>query len=791
MIKRPLVWMTVAFVLGICMGDEGFRALRVIFLVCFLVVLTIASAFIPGFLKKEYFLWILPALFIVGGARYRAETAPTPLEAYFDGESKIVAEGIVAEVTVYEDYVRLWVKKAHVKGFKEPEAGDCEYTELPGCYGLLAYTEEEIKPGYRVQMTGTVQELNRAENPGQYDEESYWSAKGVCARINAEEVKTGEDTYGMIKRWIAERRIQISEGIEAALPAKEAGIIKAMLLADKGALDEDTRTLYQKTGLSHVLAVSGMHFSLLAMGCYQLLRKIKAGAKLSLVAGCLLVVFYGLLTGFGVSVQRAAIMLLMSFLAWLPGKTYDAPTALSLSAVVILVQQPLQLFQAGFLLSFGAVLGILLFTDYFQKCRLGWIGASAATQLVLIPVLLWFFYEVPVYALLFNLVLLPFMSLLLVLAVLIGVGALFFPAAAGFFAGGAYYMLQFYEWVCRLNEYLPGNMFCYGRPEKWELAAYYGLLLGFVILCRRLPKKRSLLYLAVFSVFLLPGRKDVMVSYLAVGQGDCAVIQSGTMTVLVDAGGSVKNGAERILIPFLQYHGDTQVEYVFLSHADNDHYCMLSELFEQMEAGECEIVLERLVMPAAGEDEEKYIQLVAQAEKAGVKVLYMARGDMLKLTGMEIYCLAPERAQDGLGTNENSSCLLVETAGCRYLFTGDMDAAAEREMLAWLASVDTVQMSGSHILAEKEPMSEKKRTTILKVAHHGSRYSSSTELLGWLRPEYAVISCSETNRYGHPHAETQERLKEAGAQQYITWESGAVLVRENERGVEVTEYRKH
>ncbi len=784
--------MTVAFVLGICMGSDEYRILRVIFLICFLVVLAIASFFIPGFIKREYFLCVLPVLFVAGGMRYRAETAVTLLEPYLNVKNRITAEGVVAGVTVYEEYVRILVEDAHVwiSDMSETENSEKEYAELPGQYSFLAYTEEEIKPGYRVRITGTVQSLNRAANPGQYDEEGYWSAKGVCARINTETVQVGADTYGVVKRWIAERKSQIGKGIETALPEKEAGVLKAMLLADTGALDEDTRALYQKTGLSHVLAVSGMHFSLLAMGCYQLLRRIKAGAKLSLVAGCLIVVFYGMLTGFGVSVQRAAIMLLMSFLAWIPGKTYDAPTALSLSAVVILVQQPLQLFQAGFLLSFGAVLGILLFSGYFQKCGLGWIGASAATQLVLIPVLLWFFYEVPVYSLLFNLVLLPFMSLLLVLAVLVGMSVLLIPAAAGFFAGGAYYMLQFYEWVCSLNEYLPGNMFSYGRPEKWELMVYYGLLLGFVILCRKLPKKRSLLYLSVFFVFLLSGRKNVVVSYLAVGQGDCAVVQSGTMTVLFDAGGSVKNGAERILIPFLQYHGDTKVEYVFLSHADNDHLCMLSELFEQMEAGECEIALERLVMPAAGDDEEKYRQLVAQAEKVGVKVLYMARGDMLKLTGMEIYCLAPERGQEELGTNENSACLLVKTKRGQYLFTGDMDRGAEREMLTWLASVDTVQMSGSYILAEKESMSEKKKITVLKVAHHGSRYSSSTELLGWLRPEYAVISCGEANRYGHPHAETQERLKETGAQQYITWESGAVLMRESDDGVEVTEYLK-
>ncbi|MBQ9119893.1 MAG: DNA internalization-related competence protein ComEC/Rec2 [Lachnospiraceae bacterium] len=793
MIKRPLLWMAAAFVLGICSGSSNMIGFQLLPVILFLFILIGFSFFFPEFQKRERFLWSLPLLFLGGMLRYQQAQKPEELEAYLQEERSVAVCGVVTERIPYDGYERLVLEKAVVELLGEeteqktaeqwdtPEAEEkeaegeqtAEKKQIRGMYGLVVYVEDaqEVRPGCRIWLTGTLQVLTTPANPGQYDEESYWRAQGVSAKLQAESLRVGENTYGVIRRGMEQLKKKMQAVFQEVLPKKEAGILNAMLLAEKSTLDRDIKELYQQTGISHILAVSGLHFSLIAMGGYRLLKRIRAGAKLSLLLGVLIVLFYGILTGFGVSVQRAAMMLLASFLAWIPGKTYDAPSAMALAAVVILLKEPLQLFQAGFLLSFGAVIGILLFAEYFKNCHLEVIGVSISVQLVLIPVMLWFYYELSVYSILFNLLLLPFMSLLLGLAVAIGTIGLGCIKAAQFLAGGAYYLLNFYEWVCKFNEQLPNPMFCYGRPSAGEIVVYYLLVLVFFLLGRKWQKKRVLWFLGVFLVFLLPGRGDTLrVSYLAVEQGDCAVLQTGELTMLVDAGGSVKNGSERILIPFLKYYGDTRVEYVFLSHADQDHFCMLEELLLLQAEGKQEVVIERLVMPAAGTQEEKYQELVALAKQAGVEVWYQARGERLELGELDIYCLAPEREQETSGTNENSAVLLVKTKRNQYLFTGDVDEAGENKLVAWLTALEAE--------GGREKLLESEKPCILKVAHHGSRYSSGELFLNWAEPELAIVSCGAENRYGHPHSETLERLEAVGAEVLITWESGAVTIEE-------------
>lgn len=780
MVKRPLVLLTLFYLFGILAGKGGVR-----FSILF-PALVIVFFFFPCLTKKyrrETLFFVLPFFCAAGFLMAQRAAAPTALEQYAAVRGEGNVSGTVLSSAEGQNTGRMVLKLTAMDGAPE---------DVAGCR-ILVYTKKEelVAPGSKVSVYGEWMALSRGDNPGQFDEYRYYKAQQIGAKLMSEGVQVEKEKTGGLYAGLWRLRNRMKAVYQKVLPETEAGILEAMLLAEKGGLSQEIKQMYRDAGFSHILAVSGLHLSLLGMGFYKLLKKLRVKSNTAVAAACAMVVLYSMFTGLGIPVVRAAIMLLLALLAAPAGRTYDAPTGLAASALVVLWREPLQLFEAGFLLSFGAVVGILLFSKVFEEFGAKKLSASLGVQLVLLPLLLWFYYEVPVYALLLNLLIVPFLSLLLMLAVLIGLFGSVWLFAGKFFAGGAYVLLKGYEMVCYLNERLPGHNFCYGKPEFWQMVFYYALLLLFYVLCRyflhrKKKGRKCFLFLAVIFLFLckgillgkgiflgkenflgkgnflLPETEGLSVTQLAVGQGDCAVLQKGDTTVLVDAGSSQKNGAERILVPYLKYHGDTVIEYVFLSHTDDDHCSMLLELFDKMAQKKTDVSVETLVMTKAAAQEEKYALLCEKAAAAGVACTVFAAGDMLLLGEEKLICLYPAEGEDAGGANENSMVLALSGRDALWLFTGDI-AQAQEETVA-----EELRRYG--LLGEGKPR-------YLKTAHHGSKYSSCEQLLQCFSGETAIISCGEGNRYGHPHQETLERMQAAGIKPILTWESGAVRSR--------------
>ncbi len=720
-------------------------------------------------------LFLVPLFAAAGFLRISQEGQGVPSEAVPSEKQTCAAVGAVEQAYMGTDGCRLLVRTQTVQ-----TAGVRRQQELL----VLVYAEGEAPcPGSRVALSGQILPLSKADNPGQFDEYEYYRAQGICAKLYADSIRVLSEGRGLRRGfWLLKRKL--SEVFHSVLPEEQAGVLDAMLLAEKGMLSDGVKELYRDSGLSHTLVVSGLHLSMLGLGFYRLLRRLRLGANASMAAAGGMVLCFCGFAGTGIPVVRAAVMLLMSLFSGMFGKTYDAPTGLAAAALLVLLGQPLQLFQAGFLLSFGAVAGILIFQPLFERMGLARIGSSLSVQLVLTPVTLWFFYELPVYSVFLNLVILPFLSLLLMLGLLTGAGGILYPGIGRFFAGGVNAILNGYEAVCRLNESLPGRRLCFGRPQIWQLALYLILTAVFYLLCRKYEKKRCLGFLLLFGVFLLPGRGRWQAAFLSVGQGDCAVLQSGKLTVLVDAGSSIRGASGRILVPYLKYLGDDTIEYAFVSHADSDHYSMLEELLQEMAEGKSKITVQTLILPEAGMGEESAEKLALLAGQAGVEVITFSAGDRLTGEQLELVCLYP-RESLGPGRhdrNDTSLALRVRLPGAEFLFAGDLPASAEQEVLEILkACGDREVRELPKTSGERKDESAAQDSGIaryLKSAHHGSRYSNSEELLAYFTGCRAIISCGKNNRYGHPHAETLERMERWGVESRITWQTGAVLVSE-------------
>lgn len=721
----------------------------------------------------------MPLFLTAGVFRVQFVCMKTPLEeALVSGriaeKQECVLTGTVCQAIPGKGYARLVVTDTVIT---------CAGEEIRGAGKIMAYVPERslAAPGSCVRMTGKVQSFARGENPGQYDEYEYGKAQGIGARFQAASVEVlGKKGY-FFSGQLWKLRQQLRKIYERLLPEEEAGILDAMLLAEKGMLSEETKDQYRKAGISHILAVSGLHFTLLGMLMFRGLKQAGAGFWISTGVSVLLVVLYGCLTGFGISVTRAVIMLSLSLLSGVFGRTYDAASALAFAALVILWRQPLQLFQAGFLMSFGAVAGILLLGPVFERMQLKFLGGSLAVQVVLTPILLWFYYEIPVYSIVLNLIILPFMSLVLVSGLAAGIVGSISLIPGRFLAGSTFFLLKGYELICRINEALPLNTWLTGRPEGWQLLLYYMGVLIFYLCCRRSRRKSSLFWLGALLLVFAVRDRELSVTFLSVGQGDCAVIQQGSMTLVMDAGSSVKNGADKILSPYLRYHGDNHIEYLFLSHTDSDHYSMLKEVLEKMIADSSDIFIETIVMSSAGSEEQSYQMLLDLAEEAEVPILFMSAGDMIRFEELKLHCLYPDKNCGVVAdTNEASLILALETNQSLYLFTGDASAAGERAAIKkWK------ELPAAAGALKTENTGESGSKVYLKAAHHGSRYSSSQELLALLPGGTAVLSCGKGNSYGHPHTETLERMEAENIQTYITWQTGAVRIREKTGEVEL------
>ncbi|MDE7327677.1 MAG: DNA internalization-related competence protein ComEC/Rec2, partial [Lachnospiraceae bacterium] len=738
MVKRPLVLLTLFYLFGILAG-RGCPQIGILFpvlLILSFILLMIKNFFllskskipkrIPILLKYlvniDCIILLLPVALTMGFLLVQRAMSLTALEQYVQETREGGLRGRVISCTQGKNTGRMVLRIDFMEGAPKKVEGEEILVYLPP--GKL------FAPGSIVVAEGKWNALSRGDNPGQFDEYNYYKAQGICAKGTAEYVRLLQEKKGLsaVLFWLKQKMKQVYGRV---LPETEAGVLEAMFLAEKGGLTAEIREMYRDSGFSHILAVSGMHLSLLGMGFYKILKKLRAGSNMATAAACGMVLLYSIFTGAGIPVLRAATMLLLALLAAPSGKTYDAPTGLSVAAFAVLIREPLQLFQPGFLLSFGAVVGILMFSEIFMRMGLKKLAANIGVQLVLLPLLFWFYYEVPIYALFLNLLAVPFLSLLLLLAVLIGVMGIIWLPAGSFFAGGAYVLLKGYEALCRVNAALPGNSFCYGRPSLLQLLLYYALLLCFYFLCRKVGGRKCLFFLITFFVFLLRGKKQLTVTYLSVGQWDCAVIESGGTTVLIDAGSSQKGGAQDILVPYLKYHGTTWIDYVLLSHTDDDHCSMLVELLDDMAARKTRVFVGTIVLTgAAAKEEEKYTMLLEKAKAAGVDCMEFSLGDMLVLGEEELLCLSPAAGEDFGDANQNSMVLALSTKDMLCLFTGDIAAKQEKRVAGELCRLGFLVPD---------------RIKILKVAHHGSRYSSCDEILSCFSGQTAIISCGKKN----------------------------------------------
>ena len=684
-------------------------------------------------------------------------------------KEKVVATGTVYQKDVYDSITNLYLKNSNLLIRKEKYPIEnikvtVENQEIT----------DSVRPGDLTAIYGVLEQIPRAGNPGQFDERSYYYPRKIKWYMEGTEIQILRKKENRILYIQSQIREKMKEGIQKAFGIEKGGIIQAMVLGEKGNLGQDNKLLFQIMGISHVLAISGMHLSVLGWGLYKLLVRIRFPIKGAGILSAAAMIFYGELTGSGAAAVRAVIMFAVSMGALLLKRTYDFLSALSLAAILLLAESPLYLYDSSFLLSFGAVLGLaavhpVLFPPERKKYSKNlWVKkeveaglfSSISVWSILLPISMYFFYELSVWGFLVNLLILPTVGVLLISGLAGGIlgllpGLLF--ARAGALPG--ILILEFYIKGGKLLQNLPFFLWITGKPKIWQCLLYYGILTG-ILLIKKQGKwitagKIAALLAALGLLFLRLPEGSLKVTFLDVGQGDCICIQQGREVCYIIDGGSssVSRVGQYRILPFLKEQGISTVDGIFVSHMDEDHINGILELLKMITEKKTGLKIERLFLSRCKETEEQREQLEDAGEKADCEIYYIKRGSEISSGNLKITCLSPE--DQNMESNEGSQALYMEIEECSILFTGDIEGAGEEEMISLCEDTG-------------------KQCHILKVAHHGSKNSTPDRLLDVLQPLAAVISCGKENMYGHPHKELIDRLNDRKIEIYETKEQGAV-----------------
>lgn len=761
MVKRPLLYAASAFIIGIIIYWQeiniGFLLLG--FSIYYVILISLYRLKSIS-LKYDMFLIFLPILLLSGYIQMKDSMHACFVEYSYDKMESAVIEGVVVRIQRSKNKDKLYISSVKVISEHEPIC----------CGEVMLYTDEYegVQLGNTIQVHGKLSSFKPATNPGQFDEYSYYKSSGICAKMNAKSIAIINTDTAFIKIFLNNIKYKFTETFHTLFPEKEAGIIMAMILGEKAYMDEDIKELYQENGIAHILAVSGLHMSLIGMGFFNLLRKLKRSLVLSVLLSSFLICCYSYITGFGISAERAMIMLLMYLAAKLIGCTYDIISAVSLATIIILFKQPLVLFQAGFLLSFGAIFAIAFIYPIFIKLLdrekhkklyplMNSFMLSLSIQMVTIPIVLHFYFIIPIYGIFLNLIILPLMTLTASGAVIAGIVGFINLPLGWFISGGTYYILKFYELLCIYAGKLPYHQVVLGRPDKSQILLYY-IFLAIIIIISLILKKKTLLFLLALTVIILKKGKPegVEVAFLDVGQGDSIYVRNCYGTSFLFDGGSldVLNVGKYRLKPFLLSQGIRKIDYVFISHTDLDHISGIIELMEYK-------MVSSLVLPKIEYKDEKYVQLECIANNLGISLLYFNKGSKLYENEFLIECYHPEKGMDFVDTNAVSMILEISFGSFSMMLTGDADKKAE---------IDAVRY-------RIDNMAKNNRVTVLKASHHGSNYSSIDEFISNINPLYTIISCGRYNSYGHPGINAIERLKSAGSSIYLTADYGAVMIK--------------
>lgn len=628
-------------------------------------------------------------------------------------------------------------------------------------YRVVAYLPEDTQmaPGDWVNGSFTL----KSTLPGGSKESAYDRGKGVFLKAYPKGDMTVLTPEQMpLGAYPAVIRNYVGNMIRDIFPEDTFAFAKALLLGQTEELDYATDNILKVSGIRHVVAVSGLHVTILFSLVYTLVWRKR---WLATLIGLPVLALFAAIAGFSPSITRACVMHGLMVLAMLFDREYDPPTALSAAILTMLALNPWSLTDVGFQLSVGCMAGILLFSEpmknwLLDKKRLGrfagrWKGwfsggvsISISAGIMTAPLCAYYFDMVSILSLATNLLTLWVISFVFYGIMAVCLVALVNVKIAGAIAWAVSWPIRYVLLVAKGIAAVPvAGIYTKSLYVVLWLVLCYGLLAVFLLMKKKQPLVLGCcaaigLCVALFASWMEPLTDECRVTVLDVGQGQCILLQSEGRNFLVDCGGSNDEHAADEAAALLLSQGIRRLDGLIVTHYDRDHAAGAEYLLSRVAA-------DALYLPNCADDDGTAAGLYRYT---GGEICTVS-SDVQVVFGDTKITLVP--SQSHLDNNESGLCVLYQTKNCDILITGDRSTAGERELL------EHMQL----------PQLE-----VLIVGHHGSKYSTCRELLMKTNPQYAIISVGE-NHYGHPTDEVLQRLQDFGCEIYRTDENGTVVYR--------------
>lgn len=684
------------------------------------------------------------------------------LPAALEGED-VVLEGVVASLPeTDEQRVRFLfeVERLRHRGDDLP---------APGRVRLAWYRPyPELEAGQRWRLQVRLKRPHGMANPGTFDYEGWLFQQRIRATGY---VRPGADTALLAADSGAFPLQRLRQGLHERLRTTVGehplgGLVAALALGERQGVTREQWQRLRATGTNHLIAISGLHIGIVAGLLFFLVRRFwpwperVAAPRAAAVAALIAAALYAALAGFSIPTQRALIMVAVAMLALYGGHALRPARVLSLALLAVLLLDPLAVLSPGFWLSFGAV-AVILYGMGGRLAASGWWWRWGRVQVLvalgLAPLLAVWFQQVPLISPLANLLAVPWVSLLVVPLVLLGtvLVALWSWGGTAVLSLATLGLDVLWWWLGWCTGLLPPQWSVWAASPWTLLPAALGLIW---LLAPRGWPARWLGVLWLLPMLLvrpaapLPGEASVTV--LDVGQGLAVLVRTAQHTLLYDTGpryGPDNDAGEMIIVPVLHHYGIRRIDTLVLSHGDSDHAGGAGAVFEALEVGR---FLSGAAAPLPWREHQR-----------------CGRGQRWHWDGVDFELLFPPPEGVPSGRGNDSSCVLrISTAGAAVLLSGDIEAAAERELLASVPQ---------QLAAE-----------VLVAPHHGSKTSSTVPFVTAVAARHVLFAVGYRNRYGFPHPTVAARYRHAGAELHDTAAQGAITVQLGAEGAAVVSWRQ-
>ena len=764
--RRVLTVYTIMYIAGISAGYFVFEAERIAESFGFIAA-ACAAVMYSGKMdesnrwQRMIFIAVLMAGFMAFSVQYALMEKEV---SAWDGLEYVISGKVVSAVSK-DDRLVMTVKTGRKSSL--PRKVRLVVRDFPAHHatdvsGKKKYEEPYELTGTYIKAGGVFREPHGADAPGIFDQRLYLRAGGVPLTFTANGIDVTDEggSYSSFRRYLFSTR----EDFISRFDDETAGFIRGTVFGDKRDIDEDIIKEFNSNSTGHILAVSGLHMGFL----YALLRTLSGRRRTAGISAAVIAVMmiYGGMTLWSPATVRACMVMSLSILSLHFRRPFDLLTSVSLAAMMILVMNPYQLFDTGFRMSFLAMSGIAFLTKPVSSAAGEGLGMMVAVQAGTMPVTAYSFCRINPLAVFINIPVIFLASVLVPLCLLLLMCGLFsgtYPEAGISLSQLMAYAVMEINHLLTFDGGFSYNVAGFGASAAIAVyAALFGLSSEWTrVKIIRKDKKdmiRNAAILIMPFIMLVPCLYDSFyddeVVFVSVGQGDCTHVKAAGRDILIDGGGREDfNTGERMLMPYLLREGCDALDIALVTHLHEDHYRGICELAEVFPVGLAGIPSDYadVIEGGTGPFGPDRIFTVGPGTKIG-----LTKDIFIETVWPVRSSSKPVSADD---PNEHNCVYIINYKGIRIMVTGDLLEEDEYEMLSYY---------------RKRGREDALRCDVLKVAHHGSRTSSSEEFLDAVSPSVAVIQAGRNNIYGHPHRQTLDRLVERGIAVYRTDLNGTV-----------------